>query len=113
MGNEGANISARKEDIIKLVQQIEPDVVVLGELPSLRLVGSHFLELIDYINSNHNSLVCLDTLVNAEEDYGWLDGNWDKIDIVHCNYGEGLHITKEKTHLDICSWFIDKVLHCL
>lgn len=106
--NEGANTSARKEDVIKIVQQIEPDVVVFGELPSLRLVGSCFLELIDYIKSNHNSLICLDTLINAEEDYGWLDGSWDKIDIVHCNYGEGLHITKNKTQLEICSWFINK-----
>ena len=83
-------------------------MVVFGELPSLRLVGSHFLELIDYIKSNLNSLICLDTLINAEEDYGWLDGNWSKIDIVHCNYGEGLHITKEKTQFEICSWFKNK-----
>lgn len=69
--NEGANTSARKEEVIKIAQQIEPDVVVFGELPSLRLVGSHFLKLIDYIKSNHNSLICIDTLINVEEDYGW------------------------------------------
>lgn len=104
--NEGANTSASKEDVIKIVQQIKPDVAVFGELPSLGLVGNNFLEMIDYIKTHSDSLICLDTLVNAEEDYSWLSGNWDKIDIVHCNYGEGLHITKKTTHFEICSWYI-------
>jgi fructokinase len=104
--NEGANTSASKEDVIKIIQQIKPDVVVFGELPSLGLVGKNFLELMDYIKTHSNALICLDTLVNAEEDYSWLGENWNKIDIIHCNYGEGLHITKNKSHIEICSWFM-------
>ncbi|HEX2955449.1 MAG TPA: carbohydrate kinase family protein [Chitinispirillaceae bacterium] len=105
--NEGANTSASKEDVIKIVQKVKPDVVVFGELPSLGLVGKNFLEMIDYIKTQSDSLICLDTLINAEEDYCWLGGNWDKIDIVHCNYGEGLHITKKSTLIEICSWYIN------
>jgi sugar/nucleoside kinase (ribokinase family) len=38
--------------------------------------------------------------------YDWLMGYWDKLDMIHCNYGEGTVITKEQKLHDICKWFM-------
>jgi fructokinase len=102
----GANVSAKQRDILRLIDQIKPDVVVFGELPSLGIVGSEFLEIVNYIKSIRDCIICLDTLVTPEEDYGWMKSNWNKIDIVHCNVGEGIHISQTKTSPEICAWFI-------
>lgn len=104
----GANLSATKEEIMKIAQEIKPDIIVFGEIPSLGIVGNRFIELVNFIKTHTDSIICLDTLVNNEEDYNWLVGDWNKIDIVHCNYGEGMHITKCASLPEICSWFLRK-----
>lgn len=104
--NEGANLSATKEEIMKIAQETNPDIIMFGEMPSLGIAGDGFIELVNFIKTYTNSIICLDTLINGDEDYNWLIGNWNKIDIVHCNYGEGMHITKNTSHTEICSWFL-------
>jgi sugar/nucleoside kinase (ribokinase family) len=103
--DEGANASASKEKVLAIINQVKPDVLVLGEVPSLGLVGMDLIEIIDYAKQHYHSLVYLDLLVTAEESYGWLADHWHQIDIIHCNYGEGAHITGNETAPEICAWF--------
>lgn len=105
--SEGANSQASKEDLLKIIDEIEPDVIVFGEMPSIGIVGTDFIEIVNHSKSRFNSLIFLDLLVNASEDYSWLSENWTRLDVIHCNYGEGRHVTKKDTLAEVCQWFLD------
>ncbi len=105
---EGANTSITKGRIFEVIDFVKPDVIVLGEMPSLGVVNKEFIEIIRYAKEQYQSMIYIDLLVNAEESYLWLMGSWDKLDVIHCNQGEGMTITKEKNLHDICKWFLDQ-----
>ncbi|MDP4183043.1 MAG: carbohydrate kinase family protein [Bacillota bacterium] len=104
--DEGANSFLFKGQLINVINNVKPDVVVFGEIPSIGLSGNVFLEILDFIKKQYNSLVLLDLLVNSNESYNWLSGNWHKIDIIHCNKGEGAQITKNFEVKDMVKWFV-------
>ncbi|MBN2394467.1 MAG: carbohydrate kinase family protein [Anaerolineae bacterium] len=104
--DEGANASASKEHLLDTIKQIQPDVLVLGELPSLGLIGADLIEIVDYAKKAYGSLVFLDLLVGPGQTYDWLSNNWSLIDIVHCNDWEGRYVTQQTTLPEICRWFV-------
>lgn len=106
---EGANTSITKDKIIKVIDDIRPDVIIFGEMPSIGIINKDFIDLIIYAKEHYKSLIYADLLVNAEESYDWLMGYWDKLDMIHCNYGEGTVITKEQKLHDICKWFMNAI----
>lgn len=104
----GANSSAVQEDLLKTIDEIEPDSIIFGEIPTIGMVGPEFVEIVNYVKAHYNSLVILDLLAHAGEDYGWIGGNWSNFDVVHCNFWEGRQVTKQATLKEICQFFLDK-----
>ncbi|MGL1893446.1 MAG: carbohydrate kinase family protein [Spirochaetaceae bacterium] len=95
-------------DFSKIITELKvhnPEIVVFGELPSIDLVGDKFIKLLTEVKSNFNNIIALDLLVTEFESYSWLCNDWDKIDILHCNIGEGRHVSKEENPLEIANWF--------
>ncbi len=105
---EGANRASSNDGLPGVLAELNPDIVVFGELPSIDLTGKKFLETVHYIRENLNSIIFLDLLINSSETYEWLSDDWKNINIIHCNYHEGLHITKASSMRKMCLWFLNK-----
>jgi len=105
--NSGANDNATENAICECISRIKPNIIVFGEIPSLGLSNSSFKNILRKIGDLNDVIIILDLLVNESEDYSWMVGYWDKIDIVHCNLGEGIHVTKMPDSKSICKWFIN------
>jgi sugar/nucleoside kinase (ribokinase family) len=103
---EGANSFASSSDVIDVISRVNPDILVLGEMPSLGLVGPSLLEIIRRAKKTE-SLVCLDALTD-ENGYECLINDWHLIDVLHCNYTEGRSITKKNNLSEMCYWFLER-----
>jgi len=104
--DQGANSLFSKDKLLEAIHTVKPDVIAFGEIPSIGISGKDFLDIAGSLRTHYNSLVLLDLLVNPDEPYEWLQGNWNKIDVVHYNYGEGVQITKKHSIPDMVKWFI-------
>lgn len=106
--DEGANACLSERDVLEEIRRIDPGIVVFGEIPSIGLSGEPFRTILRDAGGNGSRLVVVDTLVSASEDYSWMRDAWASVDILHCNLGEGRHVTKEQEPLAICRWFRDR-----
>ncbi len=105
---EGANVEADSEAIKKIIDEVTPDVILFGEIPSLGNLKEQIPEIIEYAVTNYKTVIALDMLVTPEEDYAFMKGSWEYVSVTHCNYGEGTHISKQDKVMDIAKWFLEQ-----